>query len=57
MNTKNLLVGRYGKTPAKPDSKLLLRALTTLNLESPIEVRPADLIPYELGKIKRRIKR
>jgi oxaloacetate decarboxylase alpha subunit len=54
--SKNLLVGRYGKTPAKPDSKLLLRALTTLNLESPIEVRPADLIPYELEKLKEELK-
>jgi oxaloacetate decarboxylase alpha subunit len=52
----NLLVGNYGRTPAKPDPELVKQALTALNMEKPVECRPADLIPNELGKIEAELK-
>lgn len=52
----NLLVGNYGKTPAKPDQELVKQALTGLNMDKPVECRPADLIPNELGKIETELK-
>lgn len=52
----NLLVGNYGKTLAKPDPELVKMALKGLNMEKPVECRPADLIPNELGKIEAELK-
>jgi oxaloacetate decarboxylase alpha subunit len=52
----NLLVGNYGKTPAKPDPELVKMALKGLNMEKPVECRPADLIPNELDKIEAELK-
>lgn len=54
--SKNLLVGKYGKTPAKPDNILLMRALSTLNMESQIQVRPADLLQKELDELADQLK-
>lgn len=52
----NLLVGNYGKTLAKPDPELVKMALKGLNMEKPVECRPADLIPNELDKIEAELK-
>lgn len=52
----NLLVGNYGKTLAKPDPELVKMALQGLNMEKPVECRPADLIPNELDKIEADLK-
>ncbi|HMK44757.1 MAG TPA: sodium-extruding oxaloacetate decarboxylase subunit alpha [Dissulfurispiraceae bacterium] len=52
----NLLVGNYGRTPAKPDPELVKMALKGLNMEKPVECRPADLIPNELDKIEAELK-
>jgi len=46
--SKNLLIGNYGKTPAEPDQELVKRALKELNLEKPVVMRPADLLHPEL---------
>jgi oxaloacetate decarboxylase alpha subunit len=46
--SKNLLIGNYGKTPAEPDPELVKRALKELGLEKPVTMRPADLIKPEL---------
>lgn len=52
----NLLVGNYGRTLAKPDPELVKMALKGLNMEKPVECRPADLIPNELDKIEAELK-
>ncbi len=54
--SKDLLVGRYGRTPAEPDPKLVKKALEELKLDMPITGRPADDIPNELGKIEEDLK-
>lgn len=54
--SKDLLVGRYGRTPAEPDPKLVKKALDELKLDVPITGRPADDIPNELGKIEEDLK-
>jgi oxaloacetate decarboxylase alpha subunit len=54
--SKNLLVGNYGKTPAPPDPELVKIALKGLNLEKPNTERPADLITNELPKIEEELK-
>lgn len=46
--SKNLLIGNYGKTPAEPDPELVQRALKELGLEKPVTMRPADLLKPEL---------
>ncbi|MCR4421120.1 MAG: sodium-extruding oxaloacetate decarboxylase subunit alpha [Exilispira sp.] len=46
--SKNLLIGNYGKTPAEPDPELVKRALKELGLEKTVTMRPADLIKPEL---------
>ncbi len=46
--SKNLLIGNYGKTPAEPNPELVQRALKELGLEKPVTMRPADLIKPEL---------
>lgn len=54
--SKNLLVGKYGKTPAKPNNVLLMRALSTMNMEAPIQQRPADLLQPELNTLREQLK-
>ena len=51
--SKNLVKGEYGKTPA-PVSKEIQDKI--LNGEEPITCRPADLIPPELESIKSQMK-
>ena len=50
--TKSILAGRYGKTPAPVDPAIQKKALGE---EKPIECRPADLIEPELAKLKKEI--
>ena len=50
--TRDLLIGRYGKTPAPCNEELVKTALAEAKVEAPVTVRPADLIPNELDKIK-----
>ncbi len=47
--TKGLLAGRYGKTPAPVDPTIQKKALGD---EEPITCRPADLIEPEMDKLK-----
>jgi oxaloacetate decarboxylase alpha subunit len=54
--SKNLLAGNYGLTPAKPNETLVKRALKELNLPAAVTCRPADLLPNELGKIEDELK-
>jgi oxaloacetate decarboxylase alpha subunit len=54
--SKNLLAGNYGLTPAKPNEALVKRALKELSLPAVVTCRPADLIPNELGKIEDELK-
>lgn len=54
--SKDLLVGRYGHTPAEPDPKLVKKALDELKLDVPVTRRPADDIPNELGRIEEELK-
>jgi oxaloacetate decarboxylase alpha subunit len=54
--SKDLLAGRYGRTPAEPDSKLVKKALDDLKLDVPVTHRPADDIPNELGRIEEELK-
>ena len=50
--TKALLAGRYGKTPAPVDAEIQRKALGD---EKPITCRPADVIEPELAKLKAEI--
>lgn len=50
--TRDLLIGRYGKTPAPCNEDLVKVALAEAKIEAPVTARPADLIPNELDKIK-----
>jgi len=50
--TRDLLIGRYGKTPASCNEELVKIALAEAKVEAPVTARPADLIPNELDKIK-----
>ena len=54
--SKNLLVGNYGKTPAAPDPELVKLALAGLGMDKPVTERPADLIPNELARIEDELK-
>ena len=54
--SKNLLVGNYGKTPGTPDPELVKLALQSLNMEKAVTERPADLISNELPKIEDELK-
>jgi oxaloacetate decarboxylase alpha subunit len=54
--SKNLLAGNYGLTPAKPNEELVARALKEMNMPAMVTRRPADLIPNELGKIEEELK-
>lgn len=54
--SKDLLAGRYGRTPAEPEPKLVKQALDELKLDAPVTHRPADDIPNELGRIEEELK-
>jgi oxaloacetate decarboxylase alpha subunit len=54
--SRDLLVGRYGRTPAEPDPALVRKALDELKMDVPITHRPADDIPNELHKIEEDLK-
>ena len=54
--SKNLLIGNYGKTPGEPDPALVKLALKGLNLDKPVTERPADLLSNELPKIEEDLK-
>jgi len=54
--SKDLLVGKYGKTPAPVNEELQKKALKELNMEKAITCRPADNIPNELDKIAKELK-
>lgn len=50
--TRDLLVGRYGATPAKPNMDLVKKALKQNEMEEMVTCRPADLIPNEWDKME-----
>jgi oxaloacetate decarboxylase alpha subunit len=54
--SRDLLAGRYGRTPAEPDPALLTRALTEAGLDQPVRHRPADDIPNELPRIEEELR-
>ena len=54
--SKNLLVGNYGKTPGTPDPALVKMALESLGMEKAVTERPADLIGNELPKLEAELK-
>jgi oxaloacetate decarboxylase alpha subunit len=54
--SRDILVGRYGRTPAEPDPKLVKKALEESKMDVPITHRPADDIPNELGRIEEELK-
>jgi oxaloacetate decarboxylase alpha subunit len=49
--TRDLLVGKYGKTPAACDAALVKKALAENRMNEVVTCRPADLIPNEFEKI------
>ena len=50
--TRGLLTGKYGQTPAPCNEELVKAALAEEKMEAAITQRPADLIPNELDKMK-----
>ena len=54
--TRDLLVGKYGATPAKPNQDLVKEALKQNNMEAAVTCRPADLIPNEWEKFEKEAK-
>lgn len=55
--SRDLLVGRYGKTPAAPNPDLVKQALAELKLDAAVTGRPADRIPNEFGALEDELKR
>lgn len=51
--TKDLLVGRYGKTTTECNPDLVKKALKELQMEAAITHRPADDIPNEFEKLSK----
>ncbi len=49
--TRDLVTGKYGKTPAAVNQDLLKEALKQNNMEEAVTCRPADLIPMEWDKM------
>lgn len=49
--TRDLVTGRYGKTPAPVNEKLLADALAQNKMDAPVTCRPADLIPMEWDRM------
>lgn len=52
----DLLVGRYGRTPAEPDAKLVRQSLDKLKLDAPMTDRPADTLPNEFDRMAEELK-
>ena len=50
--TRDLLIGKYGKTPAPCNEELVKTALAEAKMDEPVTARPADFIPNELDKMK-----
>ena len=50
--TRDLLIGRYGKTPAPCNEELVKIALAEAKVAAPVTARPADFIPNEMDKMK-----
>ena len=46
--TRDLLTGKYGATPAKPNPELVKEALKQNNINAAITCRPAHLIPNQM---------
>lgn len=55
--TKDLLVGKYGRTPAPCDTGLVQKALAELKMEREITHRPADDIPNEFARLEEEAKK
>ncbi|ULQ60192.1 sodium-extruding oxaloacetate decarboxylase subunit alpha [Brucepastera parasyntrophica] len=55
--TRDLLTGKYGKTPAECNPELVKKALKESNMDAVITQRPADLIPNEFDKISEEAKK
>jgi oxaloacetate decarboxylase alpha subunit len=53
--SRDLLVGNYGATPARPNEELVRKALIDAKLSAPVVTRPADAIPNEMGKIEKEL--
>jgi oxaloacetate decarboxylase alpha subunit len=49
--TRDLLTGRYGKTPAACNAELVKQALSENNMSAVVTERPADLIANEWDKL------
>ncbi len=49
--SKDLLTGKYGKTPAAREPKLVAKALAESGMETSVERRPADLLPMEFDRL------
>ena len=54
--SKNLLIGNYGRTPAAANAELVKKALQELAVEKTTDCRPADLLPNELDKLRAELK-
>jgi oxaloacetate decarboxylase alpha subunit len=54
--SRDLLTGRYGRTPGVPNQELVQKALKELGIAAPISHRPADDLPNELDKIADEVK-
>ena len=50
--SKNLLIGNYGRTPAAANAELVKKALQELAVEKTTDCRPADLLLNELDKLR-----
>ena len=50
--TRGLLTGKYGRTPAPCNEELVKIALAEEKMETPVTARPADFIPNEMDKMK-----
>ena len=48
----DLLVGRYGRTPAAPSPELVAKALKQLGLTAPVTERPAEALPREMPRLE-----
>ncbi|MBP7021543.1 MAG: pyruvate carboxylase subunit B [Planctomycetes bacterium] len=55
--SKDLLIGKYGKTPAERNPELVARALKEMNLKECETGRPADKIPNEFDKMTEDLKK
>jgi len=53
--SRNLLTGLYGATPAPADPTLVGKALAESRMERAVTDRPADAIPSEYGKLEREL--